>query len=48
MSTSSVSSALSSRVALKPGDSKWYPANYSHTVTNTGAKLAKFVTLEFP
>jgi quercetin dioxygenase-like cupin family protein len=44
----SASTALSSRAALKPGDSQWYPANNSHTVTNTGTKLAKFVTLEFP
>jgi quercetin dioxygenase-like cupin family protein len=44
----SASTALSSRVALKPGDSKWYPANNSHTVANPGPKLAKFVTLEFP
>ena len=33
---------------FKSGDSKWLPANYSHTVTNTGVKPAKFVTLEFP
>jgi len=33
---------------LKLGDSKWLPANYSHTITNTGTHLAKFVTLEFP
>jgi quercetin dioxygenase-like cupin family protein len=33
---------------FKSGDSKWLPANYSHTITNTGAKPAKFVTLEFP
>jgi hypothetical protein len=33
---------------LKPGDSKWLPGNYSHTVTNTGPNPAKFVTLEFP
>ncbi len=30
------------------GDSKWLPGNYSHSLTNTGAKPAKFVTLEFP
>jgi quercetin dioxygenase-like cupin family protein len=33
---------------FKSGDSKWLPGNYSHTLTNTGAKPAKFVTLEFP
>ena len=33
---------------FKSGDSKWLPANYSHTITNTGTKPAKFVTLEFP
>jgi quercetin dioxygenase-like cupin family protein len=33
---------------FKSGDSKWLPANYSHTITNTGTMPAKFVTLEFP
>ncbi|HEV3306877.1 MAG TPA: hypothetical protein VGZ91_10600 [Candidatus Sulfotelmatobacter sp.] len=33
---------------FKSGDSKWLPGNYSHTITNTGTKAAKFVTLEFP
>jgi mannose-6-phosphate isomerase-like protein (cupin superfamily) len=33
---------------FKSGDSKWLPGNYSHTLTNTGPKPAKFVTLEFP
>lgn len=33
---------------LKSGDSKWLPGHYSHTITNTGAKPAKFVTVEFP
>ena len=33
---------------FKSGDSKWLPGNYSHSITNTGTKLAKFVTLEFP
>jgi quercetin dioxygenase-like cupin family protein len=33
---------------LKFGDSKWLPGGYSHTLTNTGSKPAKFVTLEFP
>ena len=33
---------------FKSGDSKWLPGGYSHTITNTGAKPANFVTLEFP
>jgi quercetin dioxygenase-like cupin family protein len=33
---------------FKSGDSKWLPGGYSHTITNTGSKPAKFVTLEFP
>ncbi|MFZ0814258.1 MAG: hypothetical protein WAM78_02000 [Candidatus Sulfotelmatobacter sp.] len=33
---------------FKSGDSKWLPGNYSTTLTNTGAKPAKFITLEFP
>jgi quercetin dioxygenase-like cupin family protein len=33
---------------FKSGDSKWLPGNYSNTLTNTGTKPAKFVTLEFP
>jgi len=33
---------------LKSGDSKWLPANDAHSIKNTGPKLAKFVTLEFP
>jgi hypothetical protein len=33
---------------FKSGDSKWLPGNYSSTITNTGSKPAKFVTLEFP
>ena len=33
---------------FKSGDSKWLPGNYSHTLTNTSQKPAKFVTLEFP
>ena len=33
---------------FKSGDFKWLPGNYSHTLTNTGGKLAKFITLEFP
>ena len=33
---------------FKSGDAKWLPGAYSHTLTNTGQHLAKFVTLEFP
>ena len=33
---------------LKSGESKWLPANDAHSIKNTGSKLAKFVTLEFP
>jgi oxalate decarboxylase/phosphoglucose isomerase-like protein (cupin superfamily) len=33
---------------LKSGEYKWLPGGYSHTITNTGPKPAKFVTLEFP
>ena len=33
---------------FKSGEYKWLPGGYSHTVTNTGQKPAKFVTLEFP
>jgi len=33
---------------FKSGDAKWLPGSYSHTLTNTGQHLAKFVTLEFP
>jgi hypothetical protein len=33
---------------FKTGDSKWFLGNYSHALTNIGAKPAKFVTLEFP
>ena len=32
---------------FKAGEVKWVPGGYSHTVTNTGDHLAKFVTLEF-
>ncbi len=35
-------------VHLKSGESKWVDGGYSHTVTNTGSKAAKFMTLEFP
>jgi quercetin dioxygenase-like cupin family protein len=33
---------------FKAGDSKWLPGNDSRSLTNTGTKPAKFVTLEFP
>lgn len=33
---------------IRSGDSKWLPGGYTHTITNTGSKPAKFVTLEFP
>ena len=32
---------------FKAGDIKWLPNNYSHTLTNTGARPARFVTVEF-
>jgi quercetin dioxygenase-like cupin family protein len=35
-------------IHFKSGDSKWLPGAYSNTLSNTGAKPAKFVTLEFP
>jgi hypothetical protein len=33
---------------FKSGDSRWIPGNDSYSIKNTGPKLAKFVTLEFP
>jgi hypothetical protein len=33
---------------FKSGDCKWLPGNYADTIANTGTRLAKFVTLEFP
>jgi quercetin dioxygenase-like cupin family protein len=33
---------------FKSGESKWLPGGYSHTLTNTGKNVARFVTLEFP
>jgi hypothetical protein len=33
---------------FKSGDSKWFPGNYSQTLTNAGPNPAKFVILEFP
>jgi quercetin dioxygenase-like cupin family protein len=35
-------------LSMNSGESKWLPGDYSHTLTNTGQHLAKFVTLEFP
>ena len=35
-------------LSFKAGESKWLPGGYTHTVTNTGQHVAKFVTLEFP
>jgi len=32
---------------LKAGDVKWLPGGYTHTLTNTGARPARFVTVEF-
>lgn len=33
---------------LRSGEVRWIPGGFSHTLTNTGHKAAKFVTLEFP
>jgi len=30
------------------GDIKWLPGGYTHTLTNTGNRAARFVTVEFP
>jgi quercetin dioxygenase-like cupin family protein len=35
-------------LSMNSGESKWLPGDYSHTLTNTGQHLAKFVTLGFP
>ena len=32
---------------LKSGDMKWFPGDYTHTLTISGKQGAKFVTLEF-
>ena len=32
---------------FKAGDVKWLPGGYTHTLTNTGARAARFVTVEF-
>jgi mannose-6-phosphate isomerase-like protein (cupin superfamily) len=34
-------------IAMKPGESKWFPGPTSHTLMNTGHHPAKFITLEF-
>jgi quercetin dioxygenase-like cupin family protein len=33
---------------LNSGEVKWLTGGYSHTVTNTGQNVAKYVSLEFP
>jgi len=33
---------------FKAGDVKWLPGGYTHTLTNTGAHAARFVTVEIP
>ncbi len=35
-------------VHFKSGESKWIAAGATHTVTNAGPSIAKYVTLEFP
>ncbi|MGO8796313.1 MAG: hypothetical protein ACLQLC_15945 [Candidatus Sulfotelmatobacter sp.] len=35
-------------VHFNAGESKWIPGGFSHWLTNTGPKIAKLVTLEFP
>ncbi len=35
-------------VHFKSRESKWLPGGYSHTITNTSPKPAKWITLEFP
>ena len=32
---------------LKPGEVMWLPADYTHALANTGARAARFVTVEF-
>jgi quercetin dioxygenase-like cupin family protein len=39
--------ATGSNVELKAGDVKWVPGGFTHTLTNVGDQLARFVTLEF-
>jgi beta-alanine degradation protein BauB len=33
---------------FKSGDVKWLPGGYTHTLTNIGKQVAKFVTVELP
>jgi quercetin dioxygenase-like cupin family protein len=33
---------------LKAGDIQWLPGGYTHTLTNTGGRPARFVAVEFP
>ena len=33
---------------FKSGDSKWIPGGFTHTLTNTSTKPAKYITLDFP
>lgn len=35
------------RILLKSGDVQWFPRIYTHSVTNTGKQVARWVTLEF-
>jgi quercetin dioxygenase-like cupin family protein len=44
---SQVPGATGSNVELKAGDVKWVPGGFTHTLTNVGDQLARFVTLEF-
>jgi len=44
---SQVPGATGSNIELKAGDVKWVPAGFTHTLTNVGDQMAKFVTLEF-
>jgi quercetin dioxygenase-like cupin family protein len=36
-----------STLKAKPGDVKWVPGGYTHTLTNTGKDRARLVTVEF-
>jgi quercetin dioxygenase-like cupin family protein len=38
----------SETIRMTRGESRWFPGNYSHSVTNAGHTSAKFITLEFP
>jgi oxalate decarboxylase/phosphoglucose isomerase-like protein (cupin superfamily) len=37
----------SNLISMTPGETKWTPGGYSHTLTNTGHNAAKFISLEF-